>query len=109
MLKTHHPISLKCWQIQFSKRVTPANLKINDCNALNTWQGIQQNHAEKIREKTEMFTSNSQFGFRRGRCTVDAIFIVRQIMEKAKGKDVKLHFNFVDFKSAFDTIWRKSL
>lgn len=56
-----------------------------------------------------MFTSNSQFGFRPGRGTVDAIFIVRQIMEKAKGKNVKLHFNFVDFKSALDTIWRKSL
>ena len=31
--------------------------------------------------------------------TVDAIFIVRQIIEKAKERKVNLHFNFIDFKS----------
>ena len=47
--------------------------------------------------------------FRPSRGTVDAIFIVRQIIEKAKERKVKLYFNFIDFKSAFDTIWRKAL
>ena len=64
---------------------------------------------EKIREKTEPFTSESQFGFRPKRGTVHAIFIARQIMEKAREKGIKLHCNFIDFKSAFDTIWRKAL
>ena len=63
----------------------------------------------KIREKTEVFTSNTQFGFRPKKGTVDAIFIVRQIMEKAKERRVNLHFNFIDFKSAFDTVWREAL
>ena len=63
----------------------------------------------KIREKTEPFTSESLFGFRPKRGTVDAIFIARQIMEKAREKGIKLHFNFIDFKSAFDTIWREAL
>ena len=40
---------------------------------------------------------------------VDAIFIVRQKIEKAKQHQVPLHFNFVDVKAAFDTIWRKVL
>ena len=48
-------------------------------------------------------------GFHPNRRTVDAIFIVRQIIEKAKERKVNLHFNFIDFKSAFDTIWRKAL
>ena len=61
----------------------------------------------KIREVTEPIASESQFGFRPKRGTVDAIFI--QIMEKAKERGVKLHFNFIDFKSAFDTVWRKAL
>ena len=39
----------------------------------------------------------------------DAIFIVRQIQEKAKERGVNVHFNFVDFKSAFDTVWREAL
>ncbi len=53
--------------------------------------------------------SESQFGFRPGRRTVDAIFVVRQIIEKAKEHNVSLHFNFIVFKSAFDTIWREAL
>ena len=40
---------------------------------------------------------------------MDAIFIVRQIMEKGKEHQVPLHFNFIDFKAAFDTIWRTAL
>ena len=59
--------------------------------------------------KTEEAMKNSQFGFRQGRGTVDAIFIVRQIIEKAREHQVPFHFNFIDFKSAFDTVWRKAL
>ena len=36
-------------------------------------------------------------------------FIVRQILEKARKHNVAVHFNFVDFKAAFDTVWRKAL
>ena len=53
--------------------------------------------------------SESQFGFRPGRGTFDAIFILRQLIENAKEHKVPLHFNFIDFKAAFDTIWRKAL
>ena len=40
---------------------------------------------------------------------MDAIFIVRQIMEKAREHNVPIHFNFIDFKAAFDTVWREAL
>jgi len=53
--------------------------------------------------------NESQFGFRPGRGTTDAIFVARQIIEKAKEHKVPLHFNFIDFKAAFDTIWREAL
>jgi len=53
--------------------------------------------------------SDSQFGFRPGRGTIDAIFTARQIIEKAKEHKVPLHFHFIDFKAAFDTIWREAL
>ena len=64
---------------------------------------------QRIKQKSEEFTKENQYGFRPNRGTVDAIFIVRQIIEKAKERKVNLHFNFIDFKSAFDTIWRKAL
>ena len=63
----------------------------------------------RMKEKTEMHIKDNQFGFRLGRGTVDAIFIVRQIMEKARERNIAVHFHFVDFKAAFDTIWRKAL
>ena len=58
----------------------------------------------KIREKTEVFTSDRQYGFRPNRGTVDAIFIVRQLMQKSKERGMNCHYHFVDFKSAFDII-----
>jgi len=36
-------------------------------------------------------------------------FHCRQIIEKARDKKVPLHFHFIDFKSAFDMIWRQAL
>ena len=63
----------------------------------------------RMRKRIEEKTKESQYGFRPGRGTVDAIFIVRQIMEKAKERKIDLHFNFIDFKAAFDTVWRKAL
>ena len=49
------------------------------------------------------------FGFRAGKGTVDAIFVVRQILEKAREHNVNLHLNLIDFKAAFDTICREAL
>ena len=57
----------------------------------------------------ESSMSDSQFGFRPGRGTTDAIFIIRQLIEKAKEHQIPIHFHFIDFKAAFDTIWRDAL
>ena len=64
---------------------------------------------KRIKQQSEEFTKENQYGFCPNRGTIDAIFILRQIIEKAKERNVNLHFNFIDFKSAFDTIWRKAL
>ena len=62
-----------------------------------------------MKQKSEEFTKENRYGLHPNRGTVDAIFIVHQIIEKAKERKVNLRFNFIDFKSAFDTIWRKAL
>ena len=64
---------------------------------------------ERIKDQTEEAIKETQFGFRPGRGTTDAIFVIRQLMEKAREHKIPLHFNFIDFKSAFDTIWRIAL
>ena len=45
-----------------------------------------------------------QFGFMKGKGTIDAIFIVRQMQEKFRAKENKLYFGFVDLKTAFDRV-----
>ena len=34
------------------------------------------------------------------------IFMIRQIIEKLREHQVPLNIHFIDFKAAFDTIWR---
>ena len=88
--------------------VTPIHKKRRFCNAENyhaiallliPGKVFNRIILERIRDKTEVFTSNSQFVFRPNRGTTDAIFIVRQIMEKAKERGVNIHLNFLDFKA----------
>jgi len=40
---------------------------------------------------------------------MDQIFVVRQILEKFYMHDIDLHFLFIDFKKAFDSINQKKL
>src|SRR5208282_2195717 len=50
-----------------------------------------------------------QFGFRPGRSTTDAIFIVRQIQEKYLAQKKDLWIAFVDLEKAFDRVPREVL
>ena len=46
--------------------------------------------------------NDSQFGFIPGRCTTDAIFVVRQLQEKYQAANKGLYMAFVDLEKAFD-------
>ena len=50
-----------------------------------------------------------QAGFRRGRGTVNQIFILRNILEQANEWNATMYIHFVDFEKAFDSIYRNSL
>ena len=53
--------------------------------------------------------SDSQCGFRKGRGTVDMIFSLRQIQEKAREQNKPLYMLFIDLTKAFDTVNREAL
>ena len=53
--------------------------------------------------------SDCQAGFRKGYSTTDNLFIINSLIEIFKSKREKLFLAFVDFKQAFDTVWRDGL
>ena len=53
--------------------------------------------------------SDLQFGFRKGRSTVDAIFVLNAIIDITLSKNGRLPCAFIDLSKAFDSIYRKGL
>ena len=51
----------------------------------------------------------NQAGFRKRRSTIDNIYILNHITQKAKNKKKRIYAMFVDFKAAFDTVDRNIL
>ena len=66
-------------------------------NGLNNWS-----------EKNNVFT-DCQFGFRDGRSTTDAIFLLHSVIQKVLAKKSKLWCIFIDYQRAFDTVNRDAL
>ena len=60
---------------------------------------------KRIRSRVQL--DEMQFGFRPGRGTTDAIFIVRQLQEKYLGKKKELWMAFLDLEKAFDRVPRE--
>jgi len=59
----------------------------------------------RIRQLIEI--DNMQFGFMKGKGTIDTIFVIRQMQEKFRMKRKKLCVGFVDLEKAFDRVPRE--
>ena len=69
---------------------------------------IINNRLKDYAEKYELL-SWSQEGFRKHHSTVDNLFIIKSLIDIVKARKQKLFCCFIDFKQAFDTVWRKGL
>ena len=54
-------------------------------------------------------SSDSQFGFRRGRSTTDAVFVLHSVIQNVLSEKGRLYCAFVDLKKAFDSVYLNGL
>jgi hypothetical protein len=50
--------------------------------------------------------TRNQFSFMPGRSTMDAIFLIRQLIERCREQKKDLHIIFIDLKKAYDKVPR---
>ena len=53
--------------------------------------------------------SHAQFGFRKGKSAVDAIFILKCIIDKILNSNERLYCAVIVLKKAFDSVYRNAL
>ena len=73
-------------------------------HTLKLWERIID---QRLREKGKI--SEQQFGFMPGKSTADAIFALRQLMEKYREGQKNLHCVFIDLEKAYDRVPREEV
>ena len=93
--------------------------KKGDLTECGNWRGITLTSVpskifgrvliDRIRDGVNNKLRDEQAGFRKGRSTVEQIFVLRNIVEQAVEWQSTLYITFVDFEKAFDSVYRESL
>ena len=63
----------------------------------------------RLQPQAEEIIAEEQAGFRAGRSTTEQIFNLRILGEKYLQHQQNLYHVFIDFKKAFDRVWREAL
>jgi hypothetical protein len=63
----------------------------------------------RLTAQVEDTLEDSQYGFRKNRSIQDAIFVIRQLMEKTTKFVKEMHLCFIDLEKAFDMINRSDV
>ena len=70
-------------------------------HTMKLWERVVE---QRQRGMTQI--STNQFGFMTGRSTTEAIFLIRQVMERFREQKKDLHMVFIDLEKACDKIPR---
>jgi hypothetical protein len=70
-------------------------------HTMKLWERIIEHRLRGVTNITK-----NQFGFIPERSTMDAIFLIRQLMERCRQQKKNLHMVFIDLKKAYDKVTR---
>jgi hypothetical protein len=76
-------------------------------HAMKVLERVIEVRLRKMIDVEDIKLDDMQFGFRAGRGTIDAIFVVRQMQERYLQKKKELWMAFVDLEKAFDRVPRQ--
>jgi hypothetical protein len=93
---------------------TPGNYRgitINSCLA-KVFSSVMNYRLEQFVQDSNIM-HESQIGFKKGSRTSDHLFVLDSLIDKyvrkPQGKNCRLYVCFVDFRTAYDTVWRNGL
>ncbi|GJV41140.1 retrovirus-related pol polyprotein LINE-1, partial [Tanacetum coccineum] len=69
---------------------------------MKLWERVIE---RRLRRETSV--SENQFGFMPGRSSVEAIHLIRSLLEKYKERQRDLHMAFLDLEKAYDSVPRE--
>ncbi|GKC15484.1 retrovirus-related pol polyprotein LINE-1 [Tanacetum coccineum] len=74
---------------------------LEDYHTMKLWERVIE---RRLRRETSV--SENQFGFMPGRSSIEAIHLIRSLMEKYKERQRDVHLAFIDLEKAYDSVPR---